>query len=169
MVPKVYEIVIAANDHVTTRGIEYLNKCGVRYEVLTYHHDRKGAKYAAHMLGLPPEVVIKSLVFQADDGSFFFALMSGEGSVSEKKLARVSNHKHVAPSSPHDAERITAYQVGGISPLGAKSLLPVFLDRTTASHSEVVINAGARGTLVRLATTDLVSATNASIADIRIE
>ena len=151
----------------TTRGIEYLNKCGVRYEVLSYRHDTKGAKYAAHVLGLPPEIVIKSLVFQADDASFLFALMSGEGSVSEKKLARASNHKHVAPSSPHDAQRITSYQVGGISPLGAKNSLPVFLDRTTASHSEVVINAGARGTLVRLATTDLVSIIGARIVDIR--
>jgi len=59
--------------------------------------------------------------------------------------------------------------VGGISPLGAKKLLPVFLDRTSASHPEVVINAGVRGTLVRLATTDLINATHAIIADIRIE
>ena len=153
----------------TTRGIEYLNKCGVKYEVLTYRHDTKGAKYAAHALGLPPEIVIKSLVFRADDESFLFALMSGDGSVSEKKLARASNHKRVAPASPHDAERITSYQVGGISPLRAKNPLPVFLDCTAASHPEVVINAGARGTLLRLVTTDLVSVTHAIIADIRIE
>jgi len=153
----------------TTRGIEYLNKCGITCEVLTYRHKVKGAKYAAQALNLPPEIVIKSLVFRADDGSFLFALMSGDGSVSEKKLARASKHKHVAPASPHDAQRITGYLVGGISPLGAKKLLPVFLDSTVASHTEVVINAGARGTLVRLATTDLINVTEATVADIRIE
>jgi len=140
----------------TTRGIAHLNKRGIPYQILTYHHEAKGAKYAAQALDLPPEIVIKSLVFQADDGSFLFALMSGDGSVSEKKLARASKHKRVAPASPHDAQRITSYLVGGISPLGAKKALPVFLDRTIASHTEVVINAGARGTLVRLATTDLI-------------
>ena len=153
----------------TTCGMEYLNKLGIRYQILTYHHEAKGAKYAAHALDLPPEIVIKSLVFQADNGSFLFALMSADGSVSEKKLARASKHKRVAPASPRDAQRITSYLVGGISPLGAKNALPVFLDGTSASHTEVVINAGARGTLVRLATTDLISVTHASIADILIE
>ncbi|MEA3239386.1 MAG: aminoacyl-tRNA deacylase [Candidatus Bipolaricaulota bacterium] len=153
----------------TTRGIEYLNKRGIPYQILTYHHEAKGAKYAAQALDLPLEIVIKSLVFQADNGSFLFALMSGDGNVSEKKLARASKHKRVAPASPHDARRITSYLVGGISPLGTKRELPVFLDRTVASHTEVVINAGARGTLVRLATTDLIDATHAIIADIRVE
>jgi Cys-tRNA(Pro)/Cys-tRNA(Cys) deacylase len=153
----------------TTRGIEYLNKCGITCEVLTYRHEVKGAKYAAQALNLPPEIVIKSLVFRVDDGSFLFALMSGDGSVSEKKLARASLHKRVASASPHDAQRITGYLVGGISPLGAKKPLPVFLDSTVASHTEVVINAGARATLVRLETTDLISATHAIIADIRVE
>ncbi|HDL85069.1 MAG TPA: aminoacyl-tRNA deacylase [Candidatus Acetothermia bacterium] len=151
----------------TTRGIEYLNKSGIPYQILTYHHEAKGAKYAAHTLGLPLEIVIKSLVFRADDGSFLFALMSGDGSVSEKKLARVSNHKRVTPADPRDAERITAYQVGGISPLGAKKPLPVFLDRAVAAHPEVVINAGARGTMLRLATADLISITKARIVGIR--
>jgi len=151
----------------TTPGIEYLNKCGVKYDLLSYHHDTKGAKYAARVLALPPEIVIKSIVFRADDGSFLFALMSADGSVSEKKLARAGRHKRVTPASPRDAQRITAYQVGGISPLGAKNPLPVFLDRTVASHPEVVINAGARGTMLRLATSDLVSVTKAQVVDIR--
>jgi Cys-tRNA(Pro)/Cys-tRNA(Cys) deacylase len=152
----------------TTRGIEYLNNRALPYEVLTYRHEVKGARYAAEVLGLPPEIVIKSLVFRADDGSFLFALMSADGSVSEKKLARASGHKRVSPASPHDAQRVTAYLVGGISPLGAKRRLPVFLDRAAASHPELVINAGARGTLLKLKTADLITATDAAIADIRI-
>jgi len=153
----------------TTRGIEYLKERGISYEVLTYRHDKKGARYAAQSLGLPLEITIKSLVFRAADGSFLFALMDGEGSVSEKKLARASYHKRVAPASPHDAQRITGYLVGGISPLGAKVNLPVFLDRAVAAHEEVVINAGARGTLLKLSTTDLIRVTQARIADIRID
>ena len=153
----------------TTRGIERLNELGIPQQVLTYDHREKGARYAAQALGLPLEIVIKSLVFHADDGSFLFALMSGEGSVSEKKLARASGHKRVAPASPHDAERITAYQVGGISPLGAKRDLPVFLDEAVAPHEEVVINAGVRGILLKLSTADLIRTTQATIADIRVE
>jgi Cys-tRNA(Pro) deacylase len=151
----------------TTRGIECLKEHGLPHEVLTYHHEVKGVRYAAQTLGLPDEIVIKSLIFQANDRSFIFALMSGDGNVSEKKLARASGHKRVAPASPHDAERVTGYQVGGISPLGAKKPLPVFLDSAIVAHPEVVINAGARGTLVRLALKDLIELTDAIVIDIR--
>ena len=153
----------------TTRGIEELKNVGVEFSVLSYRPEETGAEYAARALGLPPREVIKSLVFQEDSGGFVFALIDGAGRVSGKKLARACGCKRVLPASPHDAERVTGYQVGGISPLGAKRALPVFLDAETAKNDTVVINAGARGMLVRLATADLVRITNATVADIRKE
>lgn len=153
----------------TTPGLALLADHGVSHEVLTYEHRKKGALYAAQALDLPAETVLKSLVFTADDGGALFALMSGEGRVSEKKLARASGHKRVGPASPRDAERLTGYQVGGISPLGAKNPLPVFLDETSTHQRSLVINAGARGTLVRLSTNDLIALTAARVADLRVE
>ncbi len=153
----------------TTRGIEELKNAGVEFSVFTYRHEKKGTEYAAHALGLPPREVIKSLVFQEDSGGFVFALIDGEGRVSVKKLARACGCKRVLPASPHDAERVTGYQVGGISPLGARRALPVLLDAETAKNDTVVINAGARGTLVRPATADLIRMTDATVADIRTE
>jgi Cys-tRNA(Pro)/Cys-tRNA(Cys) deacylase len=89
--------------------------------------------------------------------------------VSLRKFGRATGHKHVEAASPRDAERVTGYRVGGISPFGARQVLPVVLDQTTAAHEELVINAGARGTLVRIATRDLVSVTEAIVADIRAD
>ncbi|MBU0595458.1 Cys-tRNA(Pro) deacylase, partial [Candidatus Bipolaricaulota bacterium] len=114
------------------------------------------------------EIVLKSLVFRADDGSFLFALIASDASVSTRKLGRATGHKHVDAASPRDAERVTGYLVGGISPLGARQQLPVVLDRVTARHARLVINAGARGTLVQLATEDLIRVTDARLTDIRI-
>jgi len=153
----------------TTRGIEQLKKAGVSFEVLPYRHEVKGAKPVAEVLNLPEEIVIKTIVFQADDRSFLLALMGGDGSVSEKKLARASGHKRVSPAAPRDAERVTGYQIGGIGPFGLKQPLPVFLDETTARNDDVVINAGARGTMIRLSTADLICITGARIVDIRVE
>jgi Cys-tRNA(Pro) deacylase len=153
----------------TTRGIECLKEAGVRFEILPYCHEAKGAKPVAEALGMPEEIVIKSIVFRADDGSFLLALMGGDGTVSEKKLARASGHKRVSPTAPRDAERVTGYQIGGIGPFGLKQPLPVFLDETTAQHDEIVINAGARGTMIRLSTADLIRLTDATVADVRVE
>jgi len=153
----------------TTRGIECLKEAGVRFEILPYRHDVKGAKPVAGVLNLPEEIVIKTIVFQADDRLFLLALMGGDGAVSEKKLARASGHKRVSPAARRDAERVTGNQIGGIGPFGLKRPLPVFLDATTAQHDKIVINAGARGTMIRLATDDLVRLTGARIVDIRVE
>ncbi len=151
-----------------TRGVQALRAAGIAHDVLVYRYDRKGARLAADALGLDSGLVLKSLVFRADDGAFWFALIAGDGSVSERKLGRVIGRKHVEPAAPHDAERVTGYLTGGISPFGARHSLPVVLDAAAARHPTLVINAGARGTLVRLSTADLVAATGATVADIRV-
>jgi Cys-tRNA(Pro)/Cys-tRNA(Cys) deacylase len=150
-----------------TRGIQVLRDHGVEHDVLTYRYDKMGARIAAEAIDEPEDVVLKSLVFEADDGTFLFALISGNANVSTRKLGRVSGHKHVAAASPRDAQRVTGYQVGGISPLGARTKLPTFLDETTARESRLIINAGGRGTLIRLATSDLVRLAAATVADLR--
>ena len=151
----------------TTRGIYVLREHRIEHEVLTYRYVRMGARIAADAVGLQHEIVLKSLVFRANDGSFLFALIGGNANVSTRKLGRATGHKHVEAAAPRDAEHVTGYQVGGISPLGSRHELPVILDERTAVHPSLVINAGSRGTLVRLATSDLIRVLGASTADIR--
>jgi len=152
---------------VTTRGIYALRDAGIEHEILTYRYVEIGARIAADAIGLPHEIVLKSLVFRADDGSFLFALIGADGNVSTRSLGRATGHKHVKAAAPRDAERVTGYRVGGISPLGSRHTLPVVLDGAAAAHRLLVLNAGARGTLVRLAASDLIRTLDASVADIR--
>jgi Cys-tRNA(Pro)/Cys-tRNA(Cys) deacylase len=154
---------------VATRGIQVLRDQGIAHEVLVYRFDRKGARLAADALGLDPGEVLKSLIFRADDDSFLFALIAGDGNVSERKLGRAIGRKHVEPAAPHDAERVTGYLTGGISPFGSRRALPVVLDESASRRPTLVINVGARGTLARLATADLIAATRALVADIRVD
>ena len=150
-----------------TRGIQLLKELGLEFDVLTYRYDKMGARIAAEAIDQPEDVVLKSLVFRADDKSFAFALVSSNANISTRNLGRVSGHKHMEAAAPRDAQRVTGHQVGGISPLGSRSVLPVFLDETTATNDHLIINAGGRGTLVRLATSDLIQITGATVADIR--
>jgi len=152
----------------STRGIYALREADVEHEVLEYRYDQMGAQLAAAAVGRPEAEVLKSLVFHADD-DFLFILISCDGSVSRRKVGRATGHKHVEAAAPRDAQRATGYLVGGISPLGSRRQLPVLLDETTARQSHLVINAGGRGTLVRLATSDLINLTDAAIADVRAE
>ena len=152
----------------TTRGIAFLKKQSIAHEIFSYEYAEGGARAAAEAIGRPHSEVVKSLVFEGGAQDFLFALIDGDANVSTRKLGRAAGIKHVGAAAPRDAERITGYQVGGISPLGSKKRLAVYLDATTASQESIVLNAGARGTLVRVATADLVSILDATVADLRM-
>ncbi len=68
--------------------------------------------------------------------------------------------KTVKPSRPKDAERLTGYQVGGISPFGTRRKLPVYIEETIMGLPRIVINGGRRGFLLELATQDLIKVLN---------
>jgi len=69
-------------------------------------------------------------------------------------------------ADPAEAERATGYVVGGISPLGTRRVLPVFVDEHAGEHATVLVSAGRRGLQVELAGADLVRLGNARWARI---
>ena len=59
-----------------------------------------------------------------------------------------------APERPADAERLTGYHVGGISPFGQKKTVPTAIEESALAEAQVYINGGQRGLQVRLAPKD---------------
>jgi Cys-tRNA(Pro)/Cys-tRNA(Cys) deacylase len=51
---------------------------------------------------------------------------------------------------PADAERITGYKVGGISPFGQMRRVPVAIEATALDQPFVYLNGGQRGLQVRI-------------------
>jgi Cys-tRNA(Pro) deacylase len=77
--------------------------------------------------------------------------MHGDCQVSTKNLARHLNVKTVAPAAPEKAQKLTGYQVGGTSPFGVKTKMPVYAERTIFDLERIYINGGKRGFLVAIA------------------
>jgi Cys-tRNA(Pro)/Cys-tRNA(Cys) deacylase len=150
-----------------TRGTTELRRAGIEHRVLNYAYRPGGSagEDAARALEVDPERMLKSLVAQVGEG-LVFALVPVSGELSLKKLAAAAGSKSAAMAAPADAERATGYQVGGISPLGSRRWLPVFVDRTAIAHPQVCVNGGGRGVIVELAAADLVALTDATPADL---
>ena len=67
---------------------------------------------------------------------------------------------------PDDAERLTGYVLGGISPLGQKRRLVAVVDASVSAHDSVFVSGGRRGLEIELAPHDLVQLTDAALAEI---
>ncbi len=140
-----------------TRGITFLEQFHFPFEVYTYRHDMKGAEYAAHATGVPLERMVKTLVLgDTTRTQYFFALMPGHLELDLKKAAAATGVKRMRMASVSEAERLTGYQVGGISPFGSRKTLPVLMEETLKQHITIAINGGARGCIVALKTDKLI-------------
>jgi len=65
-----------------------------------------------------------------------------------------------------DAQRLTGYLVGGISPFGAKTELPVYVDEAVLEYGEIFINGGRRGLILKLRTRDLMETLEPMVIDV---
>src|SRR5262245_27279846 len=135
-----------------TRATEALEKAGAAFSVHGYDYDpgadRVGLQ-AADALGEPPERVLKTLMALVD-GKPVCVMVPSDREVSMKKLAAGFGGKAAQMMKPADAERVTGYKVGGISPFGQKRKVPTAIEALALAHDQVFINAGRRGLQVRL-------------------
>ena len=146
-----------------TRGIQFLDKNGIKYNVRRYEHGAKGALFASKSLGHPLEATIKTLVVELSTGGNIFLLMPGHIEVPLKTLAKQLGVRGIAMADTTDAERITGYRVGGISPFGSRKRLPVYMEKSLLEFDQVAVNAGQRGVILMMSPRDIKKALNASV------
>lgn len=138
------------------------------HTIHVYHHDPRATSFgleAAAALGVPAERVYKTLVVDTGDG-LAVAVVPVSRSLDLKALAAALGAKKVVMADPARAERSSGMVVGGISPIGQKSVLPTVLDRSMELHETVLVSGGRRGLDVELAPADLARVSAASFAAI---
>jgi len=123
---------------------------------------------AAHALGVEPDRVFKTLVVTVHGGraAQAVAIVPVSTQLSLKALAHALGAKKVDMLEPRDAERLTGYVVGGISPFGQRKTLPTVIDVSSSMHETIYVSGGRRGVDVEIAPTELVGALTAIVAEI---
>lgn len=148
----------------TTRATQVLAQAGITFTVHTYDYDPNAERVglqAAEALGEEPHRVLKTLMAEVD-GKPVCVVVPSDREVSMKKLATAFGGKSANMMKPADAERLTGYHVGGISPFGQKKIVPTALEETALVEPLVYINGGQRGLQVRLAPEDALKALKAT-------
>ncbi|MGF9565345.1 Cys-tRNA(Pro) deacylase [Neorhizobium sp. JUb45] len=136
----------------TTRATQMLTKAGVSFETATYDYDPNAERIglqAAEAIGEEPHRVLKTLMAELD-GKPVCVIVPSDREVSMKKLAAAFGGKSAHMMKPADAERLTGYHVGGISPFGQKKQVPTAIEIISMDEARVYMNGGQRGLQVRL-------------------
>ncbi len=149
----------------TTRATAALASLGIKFVLHTYSYDLGAERIglqAAEALGIEPRRMLKTLMAEVD-GKPVCAVVPSDCEVSMKKLASAFGGKAAHMMRPADAERLTGYHVGGISPFGQKKRVPVAIDEAALRQASVFLNGGQRGLQVELDPHDAVKAAGAIV------
>jgi Cys-tRNA(Pro) deacylase len=138
-------------DYPVTPAVRALRERGVSFEPHLYdYEERGGTRHSSEALGVDEHAVVKTLVMETDARRPLIVLMHGDREVSTRQLARRLGVKAVRPCDPQAAQKHTGYMIGGTSPFGTRTRLPVYAERTIFELPVIYINGGKRGFLVSI-------------------
>ncbi|OAF15511.1 aminoacyl-tRNA deacylase [Bradyrhizobium centrolobii] len=151
-----------------TPATRALAAAGVAFTVHVYDYDPDAESIglqAASALGEDPARVLKTLMALVD-GKPVCVVVPSDREVSMKKLAAAAGGKSAQMMKPPEAERVTGFKVGGISPFGQRRLVRTVIDQGALGHDQVYVNGGQRGLQVRLKPADMRDVLKAVVADV---
>lgn len=151
-----------------TPACKLLEKHKIPFSIHEYEHDVNAKSFgleAAEKLNLNVEEVFKTLMV-TDEKNFFIVILPVNHLLNLKKVAAAVGCKKLQMANPKDAERLTGYLVGGISPLGQKKRLKTVIDKSAQAFDKIYVSGGKRGLDIGLKPQDLASLLNASFFDI---
>lgn len=134
-----------------TPAIRVLREKKVEFEPFVFDYVEKGGtKHSAEVLKVKEHAVVKTLIFETNEKKHLIVLQHGDLIVSTKELARILKVKSIASATPEKANKLTGYLVGGTSPFGTKTKMPVYAEKTIFDLERIYINGGKRGFLVAI-------------------
>ncbi|WP_151982466.1 Cys-tRNA(Pro) deacylase [Acinetobacter guerrae] len=151
-----------------TPACKLLKTNKVEYSIHEYEHDPHAKSFgleAAEKLNLNVEEVFKTLLV-TDDKNYFVAILPVNHQLNLKKVAVALGCKKLHMAEPKDAERLTGYLVGGISPLGQKKRLKTVIDASANVKTKIYVSGGKRGLDIGVNPQDIAKLLSAHFADI---
>jgi Cys-tRNA(Pro)/Cys-tRNA(Cys) deacylase len=155
-----------------TPAIRTAEKAKIVFTVHEYGHNPNADSYgqeAAAALRIDEARVFKTLLvsLQGSNAPLAVGVVPVGYQLDLKAIASAASAKRASMADPRQAERVTGYVVGGISPLGQKKRLPTYIDESVAEFATVFVSAGRRGLEIELEPQDLQALCHATLARIK--
>lgn len=150
-----------------TKALEVLQDAKVEFTQHSFPagQDHFGDNAAAQLTHLDADQIMKTLVV-ASGKDLAIAVLPVSHHLSLKKVAKAWGVKSAEMADPHKAQLATGYIPGGITAIGTKKPMTVFLDETATLWDTIAVSGGRRGLDVELAPSDYIAVTKATVADV---
>lgn len=150
-----------------TKALEVLQDAKVEFTQHSFPagQDHFGDNAATQLTHLDADQIMKTLVV-ASGKDLAIAVLPVSHHLSLKKVAKAWGVKSAKMADPHKAQLATGYIPGGITALGTKKPMTVFLDETATLWDTMAVSGGRRGLDVELAPDDYIALTKATVADV---
>lgn len=152
-----------------TNAIRALDVAGMPFEARFFDHaEGLSGVEVAHLVGLDPDRVFKTLVTQGKSGEHYVFMIPVACELDLKKAAAAVGEKAVAMIKARELLPLTGYVHGGCSPIGMKKAFPTVLDETALLFERIAFSGGRIGCQIEMDPHDLQQVISCRIADITV-
>ena len=152
-----------------TPAINLLKKEKCDFKIHKYDHDPECTNFgeeAAQKLGLDENQVYKTLLVELTPKELVVCVLPVANQLSLKDVANAFDVKKAVMANKDEAQKVTGYLLGGISPLGQKKLLRTLLDESVNKFETIFVSGGKRGLDIEVIPKDLQNLLKAKIVKI---
>lgn len=141
----------------------------IHYTAFELPVEKLSAIETAHLLGVDPKLVYKSIVVKRLKGKMVLAIIPGTNHLDLKLLAGELGEKKLILPTEREAEELTGLQAGGISPLALLHKgFQMVIDVAAQNNPEIHLSGGQRGLSIRLPVKSILELTRARFAVISV-
>lgn len=152
---------------VKTNAMRILEKHRIPYEYETYECDEFTDGIAvADLLGLPHELVYKTLVTTGKSKEHYVFVIPIEAEIDFKKAAKTVGEKSLEMLHLKELTAVTGYVRGGCTAIGMKKQFKTVIQEDIEGQKEMYVSGGKLGMQIKLSPEDLKKAANAVFADV---
>jgi Cys-tRNA(Pro)/Cys-tRNA(Cys) deacylase len=154
-----------------TPAINLLKKNRINFNIHKYKHDPANTNYgleAAQELGLDENQVYKTLLVELNPKELAVGIIPVNKSMSLKNIATTLKVKNAIMANKDEAQKITGYLLGGISPFGQKKRLKTVLDISAMDFDTIYVSGGKRGLDIEVKPSDIIQLLDAICEDIAV-
>mgnify|MGYP001292817276 FL=1 len=134
-------------------------------KAIVLNSSARTAQQAAESLNTEVGSIVKSLLFQTEDG-FLLCLVSGDKRCSLNKLKKIKNQKNISMANADQVKSVTGFTIGGVSPVGHLQQLDIFIDDQLNRFNNIYAAAGHPNCIFKIDFDNLKKITKGSIKNI---